>query len=86
VAVSGNSPQHEVKGLVGVDKPKVTYGSDTYALDVSAALTADKKGLTVSIVNPTESVQQMDIAVQGVSLQPKGRALAYSWFCNQRQE
>jgi alpha-N-arabinofuranosidase len=73
VEVSGNSPQHEVKGTVWVDKPKVTSGSDTYPLDAAAALTADRKTLTVAIVNPTESEQQIDVAIQGVTVQDKGR-------------
>src|ERR1019366_9125886 len=70
VAVNGNFPQNEVKGMIGVDKPKVTSGSDTYPLDISAALTADKKRLTIGIVNPTESVQEVEVAVRGASFQP----------------
>jgi alpha-N-arabinofuranosidase len=73
VAVTGNAPQPDVKGLVGLDKPKVPSGSDTYPLDVAAALTADRKTLTVAIVNPTESEQRIDVAFQGVALQLKGR-------------
>jgi len=73
VAVTGNSPQHEVKGTVWVDKPKVSSGSDTYPLDAAAALTADRKTLTVAIVNPTESEQQIDVAIKGVTVQDKGR-------------
>jgi alpha-N-arabinofuranosidase len=73
VGVTGNSPQHEVKGTIWVDKPKVSSGSDTYPLDAVAALTADRKALTVAIVNPTESEQQIDIAIKGVTVQDKGR-------------
>ena len=73
VGVTGNSPQHEVKGTIWVDKPKVSSGSDTYPLDAAAALTADKKALTVAIVNPTESEQQIDVAIKGVTVQDKGR-------------
>jgi alpha-N-arabinofuranosidase len=62
-----------VKGTVWVDKPKVTSGSDTYPLDAAAALTADKKTLTVAITNPTESEQQIDVAIKGVTVQDKGR-------------
>jgi alpha-L-arabinofuranosidase len=75
VEVSGNSPQHEVQGTVNVDKPKVSSGSDTYPLDAAAALTADRKILTVAIVNPTESEQQIDVTFKGVSLQPSGKLL-----------
>ena len=73
VAVTGNSPQHEVKGTIWVDKPKVSSGSDTYPLDAAAALTADRKALTVAIVNPTESEQQIDVAIKGVTVQDKGK-------------
>jgi len=72
-ALTGNSPQHDVKGTVGVDKPKIPSGSDTYPLDAAAALTADRKALTLAIVNPTESDQEVDITWQGAALQPGGR-------------
>jgi alpha-N-arabinofuranosidase len=73
LAVAGNSPQHDVKGTVWVDKSKTPSGSDTYPLDAVAALTADRKSLTLAIVNPTESGQQIDVALQGVAVQDKGR-------------
>jgi alpha-N-arabinofuranosidase len=73
VDVTGNSPQHPVKGTIGVDTSRVSSGSDTYPLDAVAALTADKKTLTVAIVNPTESAQQIDVAIKGVPLQNNGR-------------
>jgi alpha-N-arabinofuranosidase len=73
VEVTGNSPQHDVKGTVWVDKGKVSSGSDTYPLDAAAALTADKKTLTVALVNPTESEQQIDVAVPGATAGSKGR-------------
>jgi len=68
VQVTGNSPQHEVKGTIGVDKPAVTSGSDTYPLDMVAALSADKKKLTVALVNPTETEQQIDLNFNGIQL------------------
>ena len=73
LAVAGNSPQHDVKGAVGVDKPRIPSGSDTYPLDAVAALTADRKSLTLAIVNPTESAQQIDVALKGVAVQDQGR-------------
>ncbi len=73
LAVEGNSPPHDVKGTVGVDKSKTPAGSDTYPLDAVAALTADRKSLTLAIVNPSESGQQMDVALQGVAVQNQGR-------------
>jgi alpha-N-arabinofuranosidase len=73
VAVTGNSPQHDIKGMVGQDKPKVSSGSATYPLDVVAAWTADRKALTLAIVNPTESEQQIEVSFQGVTLQAAGK-------------
>jgi alpha-N-arabinofuranosidase len=73
VQVTGNSPQHEVKGTIGVDKPTVTSGSDTYPLDVVAALSQDKKSLTMALVNPTESHQQIVVTIKGVELSNQGR-------------
>jgi len=72
VEVSGNSPQKPVKGTVGVDKPRVSSGSDTYPMDVAAALTADHRKLTVAVVNPTETAHEMEFAVTGASLQGTG--------------
>jgi alpha-N-arabinofuranosidase len=72
VEVTGNSPQPDVKGTVWVDKANKSSGSDTYPLDAAAALTPDNKALTVAIVNPTESEQQIDVAIKGVTLQEKG--------------
>jgi alpha-N-arabinofuranosidase len=37
------------------------------------ALTADRKSLTLAIVNPTESAQQMDVTLKGVAVQNQGR-------------
>jgi alpha-N-arabinofuranosidase len=68
VAVSGNSPQHDVKGTVGVDKPAVSSGSDTWPLDVAAALSADRKTLSVAVVNPTESAQKIGVTFNSIEL------------------
>jgi len=73
VAVTGDSPQHDLQGTVNVDKPAVPSGSPTYPLDVAAALTADRKQLTVAIVNPTESAQHIDATFAGVTLQGRGQ-------------
>ncbi len=70
--VTGNSPQKEVQGTVLVDKPEVPSGSETYPLDVMAALSADKAKLTVSIVNPTFTGQEIDISFAGVTLKEGG--------------
>lgn len=60
--VTGNAPQKTVKGTVGVDKPAISSGSDTYPLDVVAALTEDRKMVTVAIVNPTETDQKINLS------------------------
>jgi alpha-N-arabinofuranosidase len=72
VEVTGNSPQPDVKGLVGLDKPKVPSGSPTYPLDVAAALTEDRSTLTVAIVNPSESEVPIAVSFEGVTLLPRG--------------
>ncbi len=72
VDVAGNSPQPAPKWPVGGDQPRVNAGSATYPLDVAAALTQDRKRLTVAVVNPTESDQSIAISIQGV--QPGGGA------------
>jgi alpha-N-arabinofuranosidase len=72
VAVTGNSPQHAIKGTVGVDTSARPSGSPTYPLDVFAALSADRKKLAISIVNPTETAQDCELNLTGV--QPGGTA------------
>ena len=71
VVVTGNAPQHPVKGTVGVDKPVVSSGSDTYPLDVVASLSSDRKFLTVAVVNPTESPQKINVTFNHIALQDK---------------
>lgn len=73
VEVGGNSPPPVPKYPIGGDQPRVNAGSPTYPLDVSAALTADGKFLTIAVVNPTESAQELDLSLAGVELRGKGR-------------
>ncbi|MBZ5586282.1 MAG: alpha-N-arabinofuranosidase [Acidobacteriia bacterium] len=73
VKVSGNSPQPAPAYPAGGQQPKVNPGTDTYPLDVAAALGADRKTLSVAVVNPTESEQQLNLAVTGVELTGQGR-------------
>ncbi len=73
VEVDGNSPPPAPKYPVGGDQPKVNAGSPTYPLDVSAALTSDGKFLTLAVVNPAESAQELDLTIDGVDLRGKGR-------------
>jgi alpha-N-arabinofuranosidase len=71
VAVSGNSPQPAPKFPVGGDQPMTNSGSPTYPLDMVAALSADRKFLTLAVVNATESIQPLTLNVTGVRLAGK---------------
>jgi alpha-L-arabinofuranosidase len=70
--VTGNSPQKEVQGTLLVDKPEKPSGSETYPLDVMAALSSDNSTITVSIINPTYTDQEIDISFSGVNIKQGG--------------
>ncbi|MGA3135400.1 MAG: alpha-N-arabinofuranosidase [Terracidiphilus sp.] len=72
VEVSGDSPQPKVTFPVGGDQPAVNPGSDTYPLDVSAALSEDRKTLTFAVLNPSDAKQSMKLAINGVKLASQG--------------
>jgi alpha-N-arabinofuranosidase len=72
VEVSGDSPQPKPIYPAGGDQPAVNPGSDTYPLDVSAALSEDRKTLTFAVLNPSDSKQSMKLAVNGVKLASHG--------------
>jgi alpha-L-arabinofuranosidase len=72
VDVSGNSPQPKPKDPPGGEQPVVHAGSDTFPLDVAAAWTADRKALTVAVINPTESQQTLNLEIRGAKLSGKG--------------
>ncbi len=74
VRVTGNSPQPAPKYPIGGDQPQVNAGSDTYPLDVVAALTEDRRTFTLAVLNPTESAQQLALDVRGVVLRGSGKA------------
>jgi alpha-N-arabinofuranosidase len=67
VSVLGNSPQRPTKGVVGIDTSAKPSGSPTFPLDVFAALSADRRTLAISVVNPTETAQDCDLALAGVT-------------------
>ncbi len=67
VDVEGNSPPPKPIYPPGGDDPAINAGSDTSPLDVAAALTDDKKSLTVAIINPTESAQQITLSFTGAT-------------------
>ena len=74
VAVGGNSPPlPPARPTTGGAQSRPNAGSPTWPLDVSAALSADGKLLTIAIVNPTDSAQALDIAIQGAPLSGQGR-------------
>jgi alpha-N-arabinofuranosidase len=68
VALTGNSPQPAPQYPVGGDQPETNSGSPTYPLDMFAALSPDRKYLTVAVVNATEKEQSFDLSVAGVRL------------------
>jgi alpha-N-arabinofuranosidase len=72
VAVSGNSPQQAAPGTVFVDTPNVPIGSQTFPLDVTAALSNDRKKLIFSVVNATETAQEFSLKVTGIKLRGPG--------------
>jgi len=72
VETSGNSPQPKPKDPPGGEQPVIHAGSDTFPLDVAAAWTADRKALTIAVINPTESAQTLSLQIRGAELSGKG--------------
>src|SRR5271166_543675 len=73
VEVSGDSPQPKPIYPAGGDQPAVNPGSDTYPLDVSAALSDDRKTLTFAVLNPSDSEQRMNLVISNAKLADSGR-------------
>lgn len=73
VAVSGNSKVPSPKYPAGGDQPRVNTGSDTWPLDVSAALTADRRALVVAVVNASEKKHDLTLSLEHVRAVGKGR-------------
>ena len=73
VEVTGNSPQPKPMFPAGGDQPAVNPGSDTYPLDVSAALSEDRGTLTIAVLNPSNSEQKIELAIHGGTLASAGR-------------
>jgi alpha-N-arabinofuranosidase len=76
VSVDGNSPQPAPQYPAGGDQPKVNTGSATYPLDVMAALSKDGDVLTVAVVNPTETTQNLDLFFEGFKASPRGKVFS----------
>jgi alpha-N-arabinofuranosidase len=72
VEVSGDSPPPAPRYPPGGDEPRVNAGSPTFPLDVAAAWTGDRRALTVAVINPTESPQELDLSFEGVDLEGGG--------------
>jgi alpha-N-arabinofuranosidase len=73
VEVSGDSPQPKPMFPAGGDQPAVNPGSDTYPLDVSAALSEDRKTLTFAVLNPSDARQSMKLDLSGAKLASQGK-------------
>jgi alpha-L-arabinofuranosidase len=72
VEVSGDSPQPRPIFPAGGDQPAVNPGSDTYPLDVSAALSDDHKTLTFAVLNPSDSQQSLNLTINGTKVASQG--------------
>ena len=73
VEVTGDSPQPKPTFPAGGDQPAVNPGSDTYPLDVSAALSEDRKTLAIAVLNPSDNEQTIRIAINGAKLASSGK-------------
>ena len=73
VEVTGDSPQPKPTFPAGGDQPAINPGSDTYPLDVVAALTEDRKALAIAVLNPSGSEQSIKLVVKRTKLASTGR-------------
>jgi alpha-N-arabinofuranosidase len=73
VEVTGNSPQPKPTFPAGGDQPAVNPGSDTYPLDVSAALSEDRKTIAIAVLNPSDAEQTIKLAISGAKLASTGK-------------
>ncbi len=73
VVVGGNSPQPKPVFPAGGDQPAVNPGSPTYPLDVSAALSEDRKTLTIAVLNPSDTEHSIHLDIHGTTLTSSGK-------------
>jgi alpha-L-arabinofuranosidase len=73
VEVTGDSPQPKPTFPAGGDQPAVNPGSATYPLDVSAALSEDRKTLAIAVLNPSDAEQSINLAINGTKLARSGK-------------
>jgi len=71
--VTGNSPVQPLQGTPLVDIPTTPPGSSTSPLDVFAALNEDQSKLTISVVNPMQTSQQLNIRIEGTNVGNQAR-------------
>ncbi|HEX7894923.1 MAG TPA: alpha-L-arabinofuranosidase C-terminal domain-containing protein [Terriglobales bacterium] len=72
VTLTGNSPQPVPTQHIVGDLPRTSAGSPTYPLDMVAALSADRKYLTLAVVNATDSEQKFALNISGGRLAGNG--------------
>ena len=72
VALTGDSPQPVPTQHIVGDLPRTSAGSPTYPLDMVAALSADRKYLTLAVVNATDSEQKVALNISGARLAGNG--------------
>jgi alpha-N-arabinofuranosidase len=73
VEVGGNSPAPAPASAARGRLPKEHGSSPTWPVDVSAALSADGRRLTIAVVNANESAKELGLEIRGVQLTGKGR-------------
>lgn len=73
VEVTGDSPQPRPTFPAGGDQPAVNPGSPTYPLDVSAALSEDRKALAIAVLNPSDSEQSIKLTIHEAKLASAGK-------------
>jgi alpha-N-arabinofuranosidase len=68
VQITGNSPQPLPSEHLFGDYPHKLAGSPTYPLDMVAALSPDRKFLSIAVVNATRTTQHFALNVDGLTL------------------
>src|SRR5437588_12113490 len=72
VFTGGNKMQMPIAGTTGADRPSITSGSSTYPLDVMAALTSDRKNITIAVVNHTRQIKKLNMQFKNISITADG--------------
>jgi alpha-L-arabinofuranosidase len=73
LAIAGDSPVPAPAYPIGGDQPRVNTGSDTWPLDVSAALSGDRGALTIAVVNATDAVRRLRLSIANACCAPRGK-------------